>query len=178
MEKTLYTIINPKNAQGMFFTGYTYTSSIADAIFYESEENAKEELNIIIPEKDRSSCQIVPVNISAEIPDSTIERLKGLTEDEVLPILFDLSDSFYNMYKELTPYDFDNMGSENSGEDIYTFFFNTDNKNFDLIVMVNPQRNQVQSNLFNYSTNYSSPLLEGDISEDTFKKIYERVKGV
>ena len=39
MEKTLYTIINPKNPNGMFFTGYTYTSSIADAIFYETAEN-------------------------------------------------------------------------------------------------------------------------------------------
>lgn len=178
MEKTFYTFVNPKKGQGMFFTGHAYTSSLGDAIFYESEENAKEELDVIIPEEDRKSCSIIPVKFSADIPDVTLESLKGLTsEDEILPILFNISPSFYEMCKEMPPYDFDNMGTEESGEDIYTFFFKDDDKNIDFYVTVNPQQDYVAGYYYNAEKGTTvGDIPDGKIEETTFKRIYENVK--
>lgn len=109
-----------------------------------------------------------------------LERLKGLTsEEEVLEVLLETSQSFGVLCDTLELYDFDNMGTEESGEDIYTFFFKDDTKDLDLYIMVNPQQDYAAG--YYYDSEKGSTvgdLPDGKIEESTFKKIYERVKSV
>jgi len=109
-----------------------------------------------------------------------LERLKGLTSEEaVLEVLLEISPSFESLCDTLELYDFDNMGTEESGEDIYTFFFKDDTNDLDLYIMVNPQQDYTTG--YYYDSEKVSPagdLPDGKIEESTFKKIYERVKSV
>lgn len=107
-----------------------------------------------------------------------LERLKGLTsEDTVLEVLLETSPSFEALCDTLELYDFDNMGTEESGEDVYTFFFKDNDNNLDFYVTINPQQDYVAGYYYDAEKGTTvGDLPDGKIDETTFKSIYENVK--
>ena len=107
-----------------------------------------------------------------------LERLKGLTSEEaVLEVILDVSPSFEALCDTLELYDFDNMGTEESGEDMYTFFFKDNDTNLDFYVTINPQQDYVAGYYYDAEKGTTvGDLPDGKIDETTFKRIYENVK--